>query len=252
MPFINAYTMKVWATTVITFFALGWTIAQPPSQLNDYLLTGGSTQGHKAEERITNLVNKLQAKRGKSDRQFLGSVFSVAHRQLLKEYKQYSGFGELFTNGRYDCLTATALYSLVLDRLGFEYSIVETNYHIFLMVKTDEGEVLIESTDPIDGFVDNPKEVAERLKSYKESGPSPGEGFYDAQFNLFQAVDTHQLVGLLYFNQAVKAFNNQQWAKAADLLEYTKKYYVSPRVDEMETLLHYVAEPGVSLVQRDE
>ncbi len=245
--------MKVCITTGIFLLGIGWGLAQSNARLNAYLLTSGGSQGLKAEERVDNLVDKLRTKQGKSDRKFLGSIFNVIHRQLLKEYKQYSGFGEIFSNGRYDCLTATALYSLILERSGFEYSIIETNYHIFLMIKADDGEVLIESTDPIDGFVDDQMKIEERLIAYRQAESPSGKEYYPAQFNLFQAVDTQQLVGLLYFNQSVKAFNNQQWLEAANLIRQTKMYYDSPRVDEMEVLLAYAMEPGTySLVQREE
>lgn len=244
--------MKVCVTMGIFLLVVGWGIAQSPSQLDAYLLTDAGREGLNVESQVNRLLDKLNAKRGKSDRQFLGSIFYLTHRQLLKEYKQYSGFGEIFSHGRYDCLTATALYSYLLERFEFDYSIIETNYHIFLKVKTDDGEILIESTDPIDGFVADQKKIEERLKGYKETGSSPGKEYYPSQFNLFQAVDAQQLIGLLFFNQSVKAFNNQQWVEAANLIRQTRKYYNSPRVDELETLLAYAIEPGIySIVQRE-
>ena len=236
---------------ILLVAAHGYGQANP--QLNAYLLTSGDSQAQNAEERVDGLVNKLKAKRGRSERQLVGSVFSLTHRLLLKEYKQYSGFGEIFSHGRYDCLTATALYSLILDRLGFDYSIIETNYHIFLIVETDEGQVLIESTDPIDGFVDDRKQIEERLKSYREAGLSPDKPYYPSTFNLYQTVDARQLVGLLYFNQSVKAFNQRQWVEAFHLIKQTRIYYNSPRVDEMEALLAYAPAPGnYTVVQRQE
>lgn len=239
--------MRIWAFILIfsTFWGAGF--CQENDLLTSYLSTTSLANEALAEDRIAVLVEKLEAKKIKSDRQFLRTLFNSTHRQLLKQYDQYSDFEEIFQNGKYDCLTATALYSVLLNKFDYTYSIIETNYHIFMIVKTEEGDVLLESTDPINGFEYIPEKIDDRIKTYKEnlvSNTSKDKNYYTFSFNLFHEVNPEQLTGLLFFNQCVKAFNNQEWQKAIQLLKKARLVYDSPRIGELENLLFNVIAQG--------
>lgn len=214
-------------------------IGQNSPLLANYSATDGSHDQSDYQQKLALLVEKLDAKTKKSDRQFLKNVFNLTHRQLLKEYDQYAGFGEIFKDGRYDCLTATALYSVILKELGYNHRIIETNYHIFLLVDTENGQILMESTDPLDGFVYQPERIENRIVQYKldQEKAIEDERNYSFSYTLFDEVTPVELTGLLYYNQCVKAFNAQQWSKATQLLKASKAYYNSPRTAEMESLL---------------
>lgn len=189
--------------------------------------------------KIDAIISKIDVNSKKSDLLILKSVFNITHRQLLKEYNQYAGFGEIFQSGQYDCLTATALYSLLLTQLGFQHKIIETNYHIFLLVESADGEILMESTDPLSGFEYHKDKIEARIKAYKVNQEITANDKinYSFAYYLFNEVTPQQLTGLLYYNQCVKAFNEQQWSKAIQLLSIAKVFYNSPRTKEMENLL---------------
>jgi len=231
--------MRFW--TLIGVFMLISLLAsgQNGALMANYSITDGTSNPHEYQQKLELLVEKLDSKTKKSDRQFLKNVFNITHRQLLKQYDQYAGFGELFEDGKYDCLTATALYSILLNELGYQHKIIETNYHIFLLVDTEDGQVLMESTDPLDGFEYQPERIENRMAQYKldqENAPA-NEPSYAFSYTLFDEVSPSELTGLLYYNQCVKAFNSQQWSKAIQLLEAAKMFYQSPRITEMENLL---------------
>jgi len=177
----------------------------------------------------------------KSDVKFLKSMVNEAHKKFLKSYKSYSRFNELFETGHYDCLTGTAFFSLVLESLQFDYKIIETNYHIFLLIETREGNVLLETTDRLFGFKTHSQEVAKSLDAYRKnqltSTSSQNRTYYRYQVNLFREVKSNQLTGLLYFNQAVVAFNNHEWIACVDRLEKAKYNYDNPRVEELSEIL---------------
>lgn len=80
-------------------------------------------------------------------------------------------FTELNKNGNYNCVTATALYGLLLNDLGIPFSIKETPEHVYLIAYPKSDAILIESTDPLKGyrvFNDNYKAlIVQNLKENK-------------------------------------------------------------------------------------
>lgn len=210
--------------------------------LNDLLATSsGFNNSSVPAQQIESLIERLKAKKTTSDINFLRRVFVETHRKFLKNYSQYSDMSEVFTAGKYDCLTATSLYSVVLDGLDFDYNIIETNYHIFILVNTSHGEVLLETTDLWNGFVTDSKKIDQRIGNYKQNTiaaiPAKDKKFYLFNLNLYHRLQQNQLPGLLYFNQAVKAYNSGDWEHCSILLDKAKAIYNSPRIEELTLIL---------------
>jgi hypothetical protein len=176
----------------------------------------------------------------KSDIKFLKAMVKESNKKFLKSYHSYSYFNELFESGRYDCLTGTSFFSVLLSELGFNYKIIETNYHIFLVIETNQGRVLLETTDRLFGFKTNQQEIENCLNQYRENllaSSSNKFHYYQYRADLFREVTTKQLSGLLYFNQAVIAYNNHDWVTCVDRLEKAKSVYNNPRVEELTEIL---------------
>lgn len=193
-------------------------------------------------ESLKNFVEKLESKKHsfKKESEFLQYTFNQTHRKFLKHYKQYCTFTELVDNGTYNCLTATALYALLLDHFKINYKIVETNYHIFLLAKTEQGTILLETTDPLNGFISNPDQVEKRIASYKQNElleASNNKVLYAYNFNLYHAVDLDQMLGLMYYNLAIDAYNHQEIQSAIAYLDQAILRYHSPRIDEFSTII---------------
>ena len=191
-------------------------------------------------QKLTHFIQTLQRQEVKSEKKFLKSIFKLTHQKFLKSYSQYADLGEALTSGRFDCLTGTALLSTVLTEAHFDYRIMETNYHIFMLVNTKEGQVLLETTDRLSGFVDDPDEINKRIASYRQNmimNVSNDKTYYEYGFDLFREVRPSQLAGLLYFNQAIKAYNKHDLLGCASLLEQSKRIYESPRIEELAIVL---------------
>jgi hypothetical protein len=185
-------------------------------------------------QRLEESLSELKKKQPKfkSEQDFLEYVFYKVHKKHLKKYEAYKSFNSLLEDGKYGCLTGTALYAVILDKLGFDYRIVETNYHIYLLAKTEEGEVLMESTDTFTGFVSNPKEIKERIKiSLEEQVAEDNE--YQYALNIYNQISLTELIGLQYYNQAVNAYNAQNISESLHQLNEAAKYYPSPRIVEL-------------------
>jgi hypothetical protein len=207
--------------------------------LEEYLTTSNASVPE-ANAQLQHHVNSLQGIKSKNDVAFLHKLFRKTQKSFLKSYSPYGSFDKVFTSGKYDCLTATALYSILLEKFHFDFSVIETNYHIFIIAHTSNGDVLLETTDRYNGFVEDKKEIEKRIGSYKQNliaSQNTDVRYYNYSFQLYKKVSPVQLAGLLHFNQAVNAFNNKNWALCSDQLDRSAKKYDSPRVKELAVLL---------------
>jgi len=223
------YSMALAALAQSTIIELAWT-------------TSPSKEGlEKLDTRIEKLVTGIQEKRYRNDQHKLYDLFKKTHTTFLYQYSQYSDIDEL-ADGKYDCLTATTLFADVLSRADFEHDIIETNYHIFIVVKTREGDVILETTDRVNGFINDKKKVTAQIAAYRKNVLERAtSSHHQYSFSLYQPVNTDQLKGLLYFNQAVKAFNAGDWAKCSEKLSAAARNINSPRIAELSSLLNQQA-----------
>ena len=211
---------------------------QVNSVLHELVATSTSQNVSLTDSRIKSFILELKGSPSISDIRLLKRVFHRTQKEFLHQYDSYPDFSEIFNSGRYDCLTATSLFSVVLDELNFRYSIIETNYHIFLMVKTSKGEVLLETTDRFNGFVRNEKAIHQRIGTYRKgvTVDTGNQNTYRYACDLYREVKPGQLPGLLYYNQAVKAYNAGRLEKCGELLAKAKSIYDTPRINEFESI----------------
>jgi hypothetical protein len=223
-----------------TFFAAAC-FSQSQSRFDELMLTGHSSNHVEAGLAMNDFFADLYSKRTryKSDEAFVRHAFREAHKRFLKIYEPYVGFPEIFKSGKYDCLTATSLMSLTLDHFDLHYEIIETNYHIFLIVNTSDGKILLETTDELNGVIADEVQIEERLIRYHENklaSAESGKYYYQNSFNLYQVVKPQQLGGLLYFNQAVTALNNMRYSECVSAIKMAVRKYNSPRITELASL----------------
>ncbi|MGB3467138.1 MAG: hypothetical protein WBA74_17790 [Cyclobacteriaceae bacterium] len=205
-------------------------------------LLSDSKNTHSTIAEFTYLVNTLQSKRDKfpSDRQFLQHVYRFVHRKSLKKYKKYVTLEETLSKpGYYDCLTGTLLYSLILDELGFDITIREFNYHVLLIVSLDKHKILIESTDPVNGFVVGEQAIAQRIADYKEEDASKKRySVYGFTKAIDKEISVAQLVGLHFYNQAISYLNNLDMKGALPNISKAYALYPCERIREISKLIN--------------
>ncbi|MFY0628377.1 MAG: hypothetical protein JXR07_18925 [Reichenbachiella sp.] len=189
----------------------------------------------------------------KSDELFLKRVFYKTHRKFLGEYEQGASFHEMIGKRKvYDCVTGTALYALILEDLNIEYEIRETDYHVYLMVKMGDRSYLMESTDPLNGFAVNSKEIEMRrnyvindARSINEklslSGVASNEETRQNVNVIDNAVSLQQLAGLQYYNQALRQFNKEDFRKAFQYIIIAQGIYPSTRIKHASSYMFSVA-----------
>jgi hypothetical protein len=162
----------------------------------------------------------------------LKAVYYKVHRKYLLDYTAFTNFGSLVEKGEYDCLTGTILYTWIISQIGYENTVVETKYHTYLMIQTDDGDFMYESTDALNGFIYEKAEIAERLSDIREE---------ESKNDLFsldeEPVDFINLIGLQYYNAAVHAYNKQMFCEAVDQLEKGNIFYRGKRMKEFGIVL---------------
>jgi len=241
----------LWVVAIFIPF-LGW--GQPPDRFQTLLQSApGYVPVEQATLRMSQFLTGLQAKRAKfkSDELFLRYAFRESHKSFFHNYKSYSQFSDVFDSGNYDCLSATSFFSIVLDAFAFDYKIIETNYHIFLIVESDQKMILMETTDQSSGVISDKRLVRERLNQYRENNlvasSTSDKYYYQYDLDLYQEILPNQLTGLLFFNQAVTAFNNNDLAGCAGTLKKAIRIYNSPRMAEFAVILvNKVAESEIA------
>jgi len=206
--------------------------------------------GFASTAKISAFISKLGEKRlsFKQEEDFLRYVFIKTHQRFLRHYTAYCTFRELLESGVYNCLTGTALYALILDHFNINYKITETNYHIFLTVETSRGDVLFEATDAVDGFVDSPAAVATRIRNYRNIKPEvANKTCYRYTADICNTVSMEQLVGLMYYNLSVNAYNNKFLSASICYLEQSARFYKTPRIEEFTRIIFLTLSEGTIL-----
>jgi len=199
-----------------------------------------------------NLVQDLDQKKAKESKElnFLRLIFQKTHQSLLKKYEQHSTFNDMLETGKYDCVSASAALGMLLDRYGYQYDIVETDYHVFILVVVDGKNIVLESTLPVGGMISGPSEVDAYLEAYKQEefaqlgslNQRIGSPKIDLSNNsIFRKVSLHQLAGLLYYNDAILLFNSQKYREASNQLTKALKLYSSDRIEGLKDLTKEMA-----------
>ena len=217
-------------------------------QQNPYLLFRAvQSEQIASDEKWNELVEFLDKKFEKKGTHLnvLRQIFQKSHQELFKDYEQHSTFNDMLATGKFDCVSASAALALLLDRYAFDYKVVETDYHVFIVVNYDDKEIILESTLPVGGMITAPSEVASYLEGYK-AGDSVklkslnqrlGAPKVDLSDNaIFRKVNLTQLAGLQYYNDAISQFNEQSFKKASTHINKAFKLYESERIEVRKAL----------------
>jgi hypothetical protein len=190
-------------------------------------------------ERLDAFAFRMDNKKSsfKKKKNFINYLNDQAHKDILLSYEQLTSFEELVSIGKYNCLTGSTFFALLLERYDVAYKVIETNYHMFILIEDEGKQYLLDATDPIQGFETNASVIEQRLAEYKAKNSEANKNSVSFQFDLFNQVKTSQLEGLLAYNSSVAAFNKQEFFLAIDHLYDASLLYSSPRIIEMAKII---------------
>ncbi len=172
----------------------------------------------------------------------LKKIFRKTQKEFFNSYSLYQNYDQLINEGVFNCITGTAFYALLFKEMGYDYRIYETPFHTFLEIdNSDNQKILIESTDPAFGFIDDPDRIELRKKDYAYNGDINGFQNYgsdkleDVEF-FMNEITMQQLAGLQYYNLAVVKFNEGNYDSASKMLKKASYLYPSSRIILLQVL----------------
>lgn len=170
----------------------------------------------------------------KSPKAFSKGLFKEVHSHFFVKYEDIASFGEIFEKGYYNCVSATALFAVILDHYSVPFQIKELPSHVYLVAYPGVHNILFEATNPNGFYVPDSKAkesyVNDLLKlklitqEYinKVGYPRAFEEMYYSQDN----IDLVQLASFQYYNQALTLYQEE---KAEEAIPYIlKAYSLSP------------------------
>ena len=199
------------------------------------------------QDQIERHLLKLEKvrKRQSNDFNFLQNVFFKTHHRFLKRYSPSATFQELFDTGTYGCLSGSALYAIILDHFGFRYTIRELPNHVYLRIHLGDQLVVFESTDPINGFIKNKKQIDELTKRYEDRSrdlhtlfsveAKTGNVIKDGYIN--EDISLSQLAGLQYYNMSIYRYKAKDHLSALDCISTAISFYRSQRTEVLMRLV---------------
>lgn len=169
-------------------------------------------------------------------------IFDDIQGKFLKAYDLDANFNDLFGNGNFNCLTATILYSVILDKLNIEHSVKFMPGHVYLIAFDGETPYMFETTDPYNGFYQiTSQERSKALQGMRllqfmasDNGQKEnGNDLFDRYFIKLNNTDMRGLVGYQYVNEAVTHMIGQRYQQVYDL---TSKAMLLTPMDELKVL----------------
>ena len=100
----------------------------------DSLMTSELASAYKL--RVNSIINAVPSKeiKEKREKKRIEKLYDNLHNTFLKKYLLNADFNDIFENGTYNCVTASALYAYVFEELNIPYHVKETPSHVFLVV----------------------------------------------------------------------------------------------------------------------
>lgn len=190
----------------------------------------------------------LEAKgvRNKKIKKATQIIFDITHGAFLQKYEFYAEFHQIFENGVYDCVTASALYALIFDHFDIPYEIREVPSHVYVIAYPETENIIVETTDPINGVfsIDKEKYIEEligmKIISQQEAKAKSVNELYKIYVEEDnKAINMKQLVGDLYYNASILAAQDDNHYRTYAYLKKAQAIYDKKmaRLSEMNTLL---------------
>ncbi|HEY3403340.1 MAG TPA: tetratricopeptide repeat protein [Ohtaekwangia sp.] len=166
-------------------------------------------------------------------------IYEDVHKTFLQKYEYQNRFEEIFYNGRYNCVSASALYGIVFEKTAIPYVIKEKPTHVYLIAYPDAERIMVETTSPVGGvfsispaFKQNYVRVLKEQKiiSAKEYAAEDPDLLFDKYyFGNQENISLLNLVGIQYMNDALYKLEDKNYEGAVQQLEKAYLFYPSDR-----------------------
>lgn len=193
-------------------------------------------------EKVNAAVKEIQASGmlGKKNARKIKYIYDLVHGKFLTKYESENRFYEIVKNGNYNCVTATALFAIIFEKLDIPYRIVELPTHVFLVAYPDSDNIRLETTAPQFGFnaysVEFKAQFVNRLKQQKIIAANDAtmmDELFNKHFYGSESVTLTELIGIHYMNDAIYYQTADESAKAQEQMSKAFLLYPSERTEYM-------------------
>lgn len=207
---------------------------------NEALLT-------QADQKINAVIAQikiLSEEQKKKKDPYIKIVFDQIHQAFFVKYEYEHSFEKIFTESTFNCVSASALYAIIFDKLGINYKIKEDPTHVFLTTVFQGEEIVVETTDPSSGYfvmdVAFKKEYIDYLIKQKVIGSNEqNTNSIEELFNkyYFEENDIHlrALFAIQYLNDALYLIDKKEYYKSFEQIK--KAYLIQPSEQKINYLL---------------
>ncbi|QQD12652.1 hypothetical protein [Sphingobacterium sp. UDSM-2020] len=164
----------------------------------------------------------------------LKQIFKQVHQKFLRKYEEKASVKDMFSNGNYQCVSASILYAYIFEKLNIPYEIKEQPTHVYVIAFPENANILIETTDPTLGvYVPNTKVqnqyVQNLIKTKYLDQDYVNKVGVEKAFNEFLYgkinVSFQELIGLAFYNLGVYDAEDQNYESAyANFYKANKLY----------------------------
>ncbi len=193
----------------------------------------GQAELQSAQQKINRIIQDLESEdiAGKKLKKSAKIIFDHVH-TYLRRYDTDAVFDQILKDGTYNCLTASALYALILEHFKIPYALIEMPTHVFVLLDPGGENIGLETTNPVAGVfkLDKNKIVAElrqqKMVADADFQNKTAEEVYDDYFQASQIkINLYQLVGLAYHNLAVDQHDAKAYLASAAYTEKSVFFY---------------------------
>ncbi|QCK13751.1 hypothetical protein DCC35_02755 [Mangrovivirga cuniculi] len=197
----------------------------------------------KEDKKVSSIIEHFEKRHSNKvfDKNSLEKVFFKIHRKVLKEYNKYAEINSTLKDGDYDCVTGTAVYAYVYQSLGLKTEIFETPSHVFLVVVSNNRKYLIESTSPLNGFLEIDNDI--KLNISNSLGLLVADETDVMTNEVINKITIKELAAISLHNKAAKLYMEKDFVSAAKVINEALTIYPSARSVYLKKLiskhLHY-------------
>jgi tetratricopeptide (TPR) repeat protein len=141
------------------------------------------------------------------------AILALAHDRFFRQYVEAeSRLDAAVLDGRYNCVSSSALYMILAIAAGLEVGGVITQDHSFCVILAGDRTIDVETTNPFGFNPGSKKEFHDsfgRVTGYSYVPPS--------DYRRRENVDGRHLVALILWNRATLLERSGQWAQAVPL-----------------------------------
>lgn len=182
------------------------------------------------------IKSEIEGKR-KENKQ-IQTIYKMAHEAFLRKYELNNEFNDIFKSGQFNCVSASALYSLIFEELNIPFTIKETPTHVYIISYPETHRILVETTDPLQGYyvfdsryktnyVDKLKQ--NKIISNEEFSNNTIDHLFDKYYFSDGDIDLKKLVGIQYLNNGIFLFDEGKEEEAFRQFEKAYLFYPSEK-----------------------